>query len=170
MDETSIRLYNVERAGHLTLEARLLKRSARSLTSEASTSQSRGTLTVVAFVCDNREIQDILPQILIVNERHLSRAEPAAALRMHLGPNTVVWQASRAWITSSMMCKIVNQLDKSLEPYRRSHHFILSTYAYRAHLTRPVWRALNRCRIMYHVSPAKMTWVLQHATHMFSRC
>ena len=169
MDETSIRLYNVERAGHLTLEARLLKRSPRSLTSAATTSQTRGMFTLVAFVCDNKEIQDILPQIVIVNEKHLSRAEPSAALRMHLEANTVLWTAAKAWVTGPIMCKIVSLLAKHLAPYRRSHHFILSTDGYRAHLTWPVWRALNRARIMYHLIPAKMTWALQPCdTHVFS--
>ena len=169
MDETSIRLFSMERAGHLTLEARLLKRGPRSLNSAATTSQARGMLTLVAFVCDNNEIQNILPQILIVNEKHLSRAEPAAALRMHLGANTVLWTASKAWVTGAVMCKIVGLLMKQLAPYRRSHHFILSTDAYRAHLTRPVWRAVNRARIMYHLIPSKMTWVLQPCdTHVFA--
>ena len=169
MDETSIRLFSVERAGHLTSHARLLKRGPRSLTSSASTAQARGMLTLVAFVCDNNRIQSILPQILIVNEKHLSRAEPAAALRRQLDANTVLWTASKAWVTGNVMCKIIHLLAKHLAPFRRSHHFILSTDGYRAHLTRPVWRAVNRARIMYHLIPAKMTWVMQPCdTHVFA--
>ena len=67
------------------------------------------------------------------------------------------------------MCKIISLLSKHLNGYRSSHHFILSTDGYRAHLTRPVWRAVNRARIMYHLIPAKITWVLQPCdTHVFS--
>ena len=170
MDETSIRLHQAVRAGHLTTTARLLKRSARSLTSNATTSETRGMFTLIAFVCDKKDIQNILPQILIVNDKHLSKTEPAAVLRQHLEANMVLWTASKAWVTSTLMCKIVRHLNKCLKQYKNTHHFILSSDGYRAHLTKPVWRALNRARIMYHLIPAKMTWALQPCdTHVFAR-
>ena len=169
MDETSIRLHQAVRCGHLTTSARLLKRSARALTSSATTAQTRGMCTLVAFVSDKREVQDILPQVLLVNGKHLSKAEPAAALRMHLDANTVLWTASKAWVTSTMMCKIVKLLHKHLAPYQDAYHFILTADGYRAHLTRDVWRTMNRTRVMYHLIPAKMTWALQPCdTHVFA--
>ena len=169
MDETSIRLHQVVRAGHLTVRARALKRSARSLTSSALTSQTRGMFTLVAFVSDNETIQNILPQILLVNVKHLSNVEPAATLRMHLDANTVLWTSTSAWVNTTMMCKIVELLHDFLKPYQDTYHFIFSSDGYRAHLAKPVWRALNRARIMYHLIPAKMTWALQPCdTHVFS--
>ena len=169
MDETSIRLHQVVRAGHLTMCARALKRSARSLMSNATTSQTRGMFTLVAFVCDNEVIQNILPQILLVNVKHLSSVEPAATLRMHLDSRTVLWTSKSAWVNNTVMCKIVKLLHEYLEPYRRTYHFILSSDGYRAHISKPVWKAVNRARIMYHVIPAKMTWALQPCdTHVFA--
>ena len=169
MDETSIRLHQVVRAGHLTCVARAMKRSARSLTTNASTTQARGMFTLVAFICDDETIQNVLPQILLVNEKHLSKAEPAAALRPYLDAHSVLWTSSKAWVTSTLMCKIVRLLQDHLEPYQNECHFIFSSDGYRAHLTRPVWRAFSRARIMYHLIPAKMTWVMQPCdTHVFA--
>lgn len=169
MDETSIRLHQAVKNGHLTSSARAVKRSARSLTSSATTSQTRGMFTLVAFVCDDATIQQILPQVLLVNTKHLNAAEPAAALRTHLDANTVLWTCTKAWVTSALMCKIVALLHERLRPYQHECHFILSSDGYRAHLTRPVWRAFNRARIMYFLIPAKMTWALQPCdTHVFA--
>ena len=169
MDETAIKLYQAVRAGHLTFHARALKRSARSLTTSATASQTRGMFTLVAFVCDDEMIQNVLPQICLVNEKHLTKAEPAAALRAYLDANSVLWTSSKAWVTSTLMCKIVKLLKKHLQPFFATHHFILTADGYRAHLTKPVWGAVNRARIMYHLIPAKMTWILQPCdSHVFA--
>ena len=139
LDETSVRLDQRERAGYLTSGARLLKRSARSLTSSATTTQTRGMVTLVAFICDNEEIQNVLPQILIVNEAHLTRAEPAAALEVLLDSHTILWTGAKAWVTSKVMCRIVAVLRRFLEPFKNRFHFIVSSDGYRAHMTKAVW-------------------------------
>ena len=125
--------------------------------------------TLVAFICDNLTIQNVLPQVLLVNEKHLSKTEPAAALRLFLDNRSVLWTSSKAWVNTELMCNIVNLLHQYLQPYQDTYHFILTSDGYRAHLTKPVWKALNRARIMYHLIPAKMTWVLQPCdTHVFA--
>ena len=96
-------------------------------------------VTLVAFICDNEEIQNVLPQILIVNEAHLTRAEPAAALRVLLDSHTILWTGKKAWVTSIMMCRIVAVLRNFLEPYKNRYHFIVSSDGYRAHMTKAVW-------------------------------
>ena len=169
MDETSIRLHQVVKSGHLTTSARALKRSARSLTCPATNTQTRGMFTLVAFVCDDQEIQKQLPQILLVNEKHLTQAEPAAALRSHLDSNTYLWTSKSAWVTTITMCKIIKTLHQHVAPFQDRYLFILSSDGYKAHLTKPVWRACSRARIMYFLIPAKMTWVLQPCdTHLFA--
>ena len=169
LDETAIRLDQREKNGHLTYAARVAKRSARSLTSSATTTQTRGMITLVAFICDNDEIQQVLPQVLIANEAHLTKAEPAAALRMHLGANTILWTGAKAWVTGALMCKIVNLLSQVLTPYKNRYHFIVSSDGYRAHMTKPVWRAFARAGFMYFLIPAKLTWALQPCdTHLFA--
>ena len=169
LDETSIRLHQDGKRGYITVQARCLKRSARSLTSKATTSQTRGMLTLVAIVCDCPTIQTVLPQVLIVSEKHISKVEPVATLRTLLEGNTMLWTAQKPWVTSNIMCRIVKVLKTCLRHYRATHHFIVSADGYRAHLTKPVWRAMTRAGFMYHVIPAKLTWVLQPCdTHVFA--
>ena len=91
LDETSIRLHQGGKPGLVRMSARVLKRSARSLTTPASTTQTCGMFTLVTIVCDDAAIQNVLPQVLLVNETRLSKFEPAANLRQMLDAHTALW-------------------------------------------------------------------------------
>ena len=126
-------------------------------------------LTLVVRVCDGPTMQNMLPQVLLMNEKHVSKVEPVATLRTLLEANTMLWIAQKPWVTSNVMCRIVNVSRKCLRPYRATRHFILSADGYWAYLTKPVWRAMTRAGFMYALIPAKLTWVLQPCdTHAFA--
>ena len=168
MDETGIRLYSECKNGHMTLQAKTLKRSARSLTNPATRAQTRGMFSLLAFICDDATIQHALPQIVLVKNTHMAGLS-IAEMRSELPENTVLWTAQKAWMTGDLMCRAIRVLHKHLKKYMRTCQFILSSDAFRAHLTRNVWRTLARKGFMYHLIPAKMTWVMQPCdTHVFA--
>ena len=47
--------------------------------------------TLVSIICDDAAIQNVLPQVLLVNEKRLSKFEPAANLRQMLDAHTALW-------------------------------------------------------------------------------
>ena len=168
MDATGFRLYSECKNGHMTLQAKTLKRSARSLTNPATRAQTRGMFSLLAFICDDATIQHALPQIVLVKNTHMAGLS-IAEMRSELPENTVLWTAQKAWMTGDLMCRAIRVLHKHLKKYMRTCQFILSSDAFRAHLTRNVWRTLARKGFMYHLIPAKMTWVMQPCdTHVFA--
>ena len=60
--------------------------------------QARGACTYVAMVCDNQEVQKLLPQIIIGNRRRFTRRLMRSVAPSK--PNNVrVWSGKRAAVT-----------------------------------------------------------------------
>ena len=76
--------------------------------------------TLVSIICDDVDIQNVLPQVLLVNEKHLSKFEPAANLRQMLDAHTTLWVVKKVWMTSELMCKVIKLLKQALRPYRNT--------------------------------------------------
>lgn len=67
------------------------------------------------------------------------------------------------------MCKVVELLKQTLQPYRTAHHFIVSADAYRA-LSSPCLACFRESSDYVSLHPCPMTWVLQPcATHVFAQ-
>jgi hypothetical protein len=168
MDETSIKLHQTARGGHMTWKAVLLKRSALSLTKNVTRGEMRSSFTHVAFICDDVNIQRKLPQIFLVGERHISVAD-AERVHQELAPNIHVWRVKKAWVNSLLMQEIVKLLARTLDEHRSTHQCILYADVFRAHLTPPVLRCVTNASIFYCLVPSKLTWALQPCdTHMFA--
>jgi len=167
-DETSVRLFQPSRDGHLSLPAQRLLRSARSLRRRATLAEARTMLTLACFVCDDAELQPLLPQILVASKKVMP-AEEASALRRGLPPGVLLWREERAWTSSALMVRFLGALRAALGPALLSRQVILSADAFKAHASKPVWRAAARLGFFYFLIPAKMTWALQPLdTHVFS--
>ena len=67
MDETSIRLHPDTGIGYLCKGARRAKRTPKSLVRNLTQGQKRGAFTHVALLCDDIDVQPLLPQFLFVN-------------------------------------------------------------------------------------------------------
>ena len=169
MDETSVRLYPVMRAGNITYAARLKKRSPKSLTANVTRGQMRGTMSLICFVCDDPEVQKDLPQILLVKKQYVP-AYTWPAIRAAIGSPLTLWVVNNAWMTSEMMIKVLRHVKTCLHRWQTTHQIVLSADAYKAHISPTVWRRAAAMQMMYHVIPAKMTWALQPCdTHVFSK-
>ena len=169
MDETSVRMYPVMRAGSVAYVARLEKRTPRSLTTNVTRGQMRGSMSLVCFVCDDAEVQKTLPQILLV-KKQFAPAHMLAARMAAVQPPLAVWVVDNSWMTAEMMNKVLTHLSTCLQGWAATHQIILSADAYRSHIAPKVWRRAAALKIMMFVIPAKMTWALQPCdTHVFAK-
>lgn len=168
MDETNVRLVPPTARGHLVAAARKLLRARGSLSRPGSKGEARCSFTQMVFLCDDEEIQQALPTILLVGERVMNerqRREILSGLPHHVA----LWRQKRAWVTAQTMTRAIFMVAQALAPWRDNLEVIFSADTYRAHLTNAVWAAMNRHRFTYMLIPASMTWALQPCdTHLFA--
>ena len=72
VDETSVRLVPEEGKGHVSNRAYRLLCSGMPLGRNASLAAQRSAITHVTAICDHPEIQNRLPQVVLVCENHLT--------------------------------------------------------------------------------------------------
>jgi len=172
-DETGIRYFQETRQGHLTEAAQRLRRTPRSLTRLVTKGECRSMMSLATFVCDDATVQALLPQVLLVNRRLLTQEELAAA-RQGMPAQMQIWREDKAWTTGDVMIRLLRALREALNPVLSQRKVILSADAFRAHLTKPVFRAAADCGFFYFLIPSKMTWALQpldtHVFAVFKRC
>ena len=167
MDETSIRLHQSHGEGHLVHIAAVQKQSSRSLVQDVSRQALRGSLTLVAFICNDPSAQSALPQVLIVS-RALMTERVAQQVSATLPPNVLLWRCAKAWVTSVVMVRLMALLRERLVSLQGRRQILLYFDAYRAHWTTQALRAMARSNFMYCLIPAKLTWVLQPLdSHIF---
>ena len=167
-DETGIRYFQDTRQGHLTEGAERQRRTPRSLTRLATKGETRAMMSLATFVCDDAAVQAVLPQVLLVNKSLLTQEEMAAAM-VGMPAQMQIWREDKAWTTGDIMIRLLRALRAALDPVLSERKVILSADAFRAHLTKPVFRAAADLGFFYHLIPSKMTWALQPLdTHVFA--
>lgn len=162
LDETPICLFQGHGSGNIFL--------AKSTTTAQNVPRwtRRAYLTHVAFVCDNPEIQFVLPQVIIANERTLP-ASQLATVRALCAPNVRVLRAKSAWVNEHIIGQLIRWLAAALRPYVPAFQPLLLFDAAPQHLGPAVWRACSAVRIWPILVPAKLTWLLQVLdTHVFA--
>lgn len=168
VDETSVKLLPEPGVGYLAEKARIMKRSPRSLVYSTPRGNTRAAFSYVCMVTDDAEIQQILPQLLLVNKKVVS-VKDMATIRDILPPNIHVWHGESSWTTTSRMKAVIKLLIDSLAGKLENRQVFLTADCFRAHITQPVWRACKTHRIFYSLVPSKMTWALQPCdTHVFA--
>ena len=111
MDETSIVLNNDGQKGvvskGLAKDVALIKKKSR----------KRGSLTLVALVCDDTSVQPLLPQLIIGNENVL-RVLDLKELEPILPQNVVLVRAKSSWITIEILIVIIEMLRSRLDQHK----------------------------------------------------
>ena len=168
MDETSVRLHQSPADGHLVQSAVMQKQLPKSLLQDVSTGSLRGCMTLVAFVCNDPDVQRCLPQVLLAS-RALVSNDTEAKLKTILPENVLLWRGAKAWVTSAVMVRLMGVLHARLRRVARESQVILYMDSFRAHWTIETLLAMHRCGFVCCVVPAKLTWVLQPLdSHIFS--
>ena len=144
----------------MTAKIRKQNRAGRVLRRQVSRSLQRTAFTHVATICDCAEIQQIIPQILIVNSKTMSE-QVYAKLISSLPPNIKLWRRKSSWMDIDTPCEVVRAQAKAVLPYKDTHRVLLGLDAARIHLNEKVWRQAARSRIFMYVVAAKITWAMQ---------
>ena len=155
MDETSISLFHGNGKGNVLLS----KKHPRPV-QRVPRGKTRACLTHVAFLCDQPEIQPLLPQIVIGNEATLPAGE-MASLRAACPSNVRLVRQKSSWNNRFLCAIIVRILALALRPFRDRFQPVLLLDAVRLHFAQVVLNACNNCGIWLVLVPAKTTWLLQ---------
>lgn len=159
LDETSIKLHLEVPHGLVTSRGRSLKRS-KQLCRKVAKDKTRAAFTYVAIVCDCENIQQKLPQILIVNKK-ICTEEAFKRITAQLPGHVVLWRRQSSWMQISNLVELLGVLAKALQPFQAEYQPILSLDACKTHLNEKVWRKAAACNILMHAIPAKATYCLQ---------
>ena len=139
------------------------------LVQNASESRRRTCLTHIGLICNRRDLQGLLPQVIIGNERTFPAAD-WAALNAARPNNVVLVRQKSAWNNSELMVRVVKLIGSVLSPYLHEMQPVLLMDACKVHITRAVLEACVASGIWPVIVPAKMTWLLQPCdTHAFSK-
>lgn len=167
LDETSIKLMPQQPDGHLSSSARARKRSPAGLALSVSRGQMRGAVTYLCCVADNEAAQKLLPQVVLVSKRLVTR-EKLAEIKAAMPGCIHIIEGESSWMTVPVFCKILTMMHEHLASMMATHSFHITADCFRAHLSADVWRHCRRLGFRYSLIPAKLTWALQPCdTHVF---
>ena len=160
-DETAVCFAQHGKKGNLLMQKRGVRR-------RFGKKATRAYLTHVAFICDDRDIQQLLPQVLIGNE-HTLKAADMSSLKARLPANTKIIRARSSWVNEGTCRTMVKWLHDALGSLLCHVQPILLFDAYKGHLTPSMWNACADNGIWPILAPARMTWCLQPLdTHGFA--
>ena len=157
LDETSICLFQGDAKGHVFANK---KRYPDGFVQRAPRAKRRCCLTHVGLICDRPDLQPLLPQVIIGNERTFPKAS-FAALQAACPPNVVLVRQKSAWNDKVLCANIVHRLGAALKDHIDGLQPILLLDAVRLRTAPKVLSACAKWNIWPVIVPAKMTWLLQ---------
>ena len=161
MDETSLCLVPRQPRGNVFAKS--------SVSRKASLASRRTCFTHVACVVDEPEIQLIVPQFIIMNER-VCRASEFEKLRSALPANFTLLRKKSAWSNSDICSQYVVALRSALEPFVGTHCVCLLWDAAKIHASRKVLSTCRDAGLNVISIPPPTTSKLQVLdTHVFSK-
>ena len=123
VDETSVRLVPEEGKGHVSNRAYRLLCSGMPLGRNASLAAQRSAITHVTAICDHPEIQNRLPQVVLVGENQFTEGR-AYRLRSEAPDSVHLWRQKKAWMTTELMVQYILLLGGFLQEFQTTHRFI----------------------------------------------
>ena len=116
IDESSIKLDQDVRYGHVTASARKLAKG-KMLRRQIPKGMTRTAYSLVAVICDDAEIQKSLPQFIVVNKKSCTEAVYKALLDI-VPANLKLWRRDSAWMNTLLVCQVVREISKALKNAR----------------------------------------------------
>ena len=159
MDESSMKLVPVVPRGLVVArgaERRALLRTGPGL----DLNERRSAVSLVAFACDDPDVQPQLPQVFLSNRKMLTK-DQVLQISSQCPTNVFVVQRASAWLNAKVLVEIIQLLAQSLNGAADRRHIILSMDACRVHLTPAVAQACTKAGIFLMIIPASMTPWLQ---------
>lgn len=169
LDETPVAQFHGYEQGNLFLRRKRRVDVKDEAVQRVQRRKLRSMLTHVALVCDNTDIQPLLPQILLTNEHIVSKRD-YLSLIPRLPNNILLWREKSAWTNVGILERILKCLRMSLAPVAHKYQVILSMDCARQHVPPRVAQAATRQGFFLMYVPASLTWLLQPLdTHVFRR-
>ena len=169
MDETAVKIAPVLKPGLVACEPQENIKDFMLHERRAPLRQQRACLSLVAFVCDDSEVQKSLPQIILGGSAVL-RVSDLVRIEPQLPDNVFCLRRKSAWLNADLLAEIVKLLGKSLTHLRNHRTFILSMDAAPSHTKEKVAKACARQNIHIMYIPAQMTkWLQPLDTHVFAK-
>lgn len=160
LDESSIKMHTDVQPG-LVAEASPKRR--RRMLSEGKgpdLQTRRSAATLIAFICDDVEVQQRLPQIFVVNE-HMMNATDFSDIAARCHGRLLMIRRSSAWVNASFMVEVVRVLATCIQSELKEKHVILHMDTCPAHTHRDVLAACAAAGMCVHFVPASTTAWLQ---------
>ena len=126
----------------------------------ATRAETRAGFTHVALICDDPAVQPVMPQVLLVSERLLSRKQHRE-LMQELPANVILLRTKNGWNNAQLLQRHVKVLGDLLRVHAAERPCFLCMDAARIHLAPAVLRACRRQRLRFLLIPAQMTGLLQ---------
>lgn len=155
MDETSLCLHQHEGSGTLFIDKKRPRPVQR-----VTRAKRRCCLTHVAFICDRPDVQPLLPQVVIGNERTF-QAGAFADLQAACPANVRLLRQKSAWNNAATCAIIIRWLGEALAPFVTELQPVLLFDAVRLHSAPRVLAACVRWGVWPVLVPARITWLVQ---------
>ena len=158
MDETSVKLWLGGQRGCVVQagEAASLTPFEQGVTLRAR----RSAVSLACFVCDDPEVQRLLPQVIVANDRVIP-ATVAAEFQVSQTGNVFLLRRKSAWVNASTLLRIIALLAAAVAPLLSSRHIIFSMDACPVHLVPEVMRAVAKGGMHFLLLGAQTTKWLQ---------
>ena len=130
--------------------------------------EARGACTYVAMICDDQEVQKVLPQIIIGNRRRFT-SRLLRTVAPHKPKNVRVWCGNSAWNNHRLMCKVLCEVAAAVRDVRHKFQITLVLDMAPCHLHATVLQTASQLNIWLLYVPARTTFLLQPLdTHCFA--
>ena len=114
--------------------------TAASLTYHAKKGDLRGSFTHVGMICDDPDLQPLLPQHIFLHRNQISEVDFAAA-QVAAATNAILHRSEQTWITSELMKIVLKSPADAIKAKETGRRILLSLDAFRAHFSQTVWRS-----------------------------
>jgi hypothetical protein len=130
---------------------------------------TRGTFSNIAFICDDSEVQVLLPQIIVGNESLLPK-KVLDDLSDKLPPNVYLCREKSGWITAAMFAVALQWLARATQHLSETHLLVVLLDCAPIHLHELVWQEAKKLNMALCLIPNGCTWLLQPLdTHVFRK-
>lgn len=168
-DETPLQFQSAPCGGLVAAAGAGVRGTARPPRSHVTHRDLRASATLMAVTSSAAEIQDALPQVVLMNSKTLTLAQLRAVAAEVRGSQVEIWRGRTAWANAETVARWVAALGRALRPFQTTHFFALASDASPTHLHEAALRAMHRWNLAPCLVPALLTGVLQPLdVHVFA--